>query len=381
MSLNPPNTFARVGMSHVTDRLGQPYEPRMMHLDGVHINTSSQPNASPHFGTLTTLMSVAAIAEELAGHFGKPVRITFDQLENAPDRRVNGLRKRMVAGEELVYQIGLADATLEKGISLVEANMKTFRWLFEFFRQETGIEFIIRSYEECQQDPAFRRSLLRMFAQPDVFGPIIAPTNEVMRLRFPCPVCRWVDKESVHTRIVRQTSDEIIFEALCPDHGPHQARLAEDSGDYFDTNTPLRDIAKVPGLIEAGRRDRLMPLMIDGRDWSGRWDRCIHIPGVTRLGYNAWDLPARIYPPTVTDMLGAKLSKSMYVGSMYSQMPPGFADFSDFMAVYGEKGLRTLWEHVRLWAKDPAYMDRDSYTIMYFVLLLKGELSVAKIMG
>ena len=81
------------------------------------------------------------------------------------------------------------------------------------------------------------------------------------------------------------------------------------------------------------------------------------------------------------DMLGAKLSKSLYVGNLYDHMPRGFIDLNDFMAVYGEDGLEKLWSHIREWARDPAYMDRDGYTVLYFALLLAGELEQAEIMG
>ena len=377
----PKNVFARVGMSHVTKHLGDPYAQMMSGLKGIRINTSSQPNANPHFGTLVTLMCVAAIAQELSSYFGKPAYITFDMLENAPDRKKQGIRRRNVDGKEIDFQISLADSIMDDGKSLAEHNMITFLQLFDFLEKRTGIVFEVRSYRKCQSDKFFRESLLKIFNHLDVFEPIIAPSGESIRLRFPCPECKLVDKGSVNTRIIFQNESEIIFEAFCPDHGHHQATLTVDSGDYFDTNTPLRDVAKVPGLIECGRQDMMMPLMIDGRDWSGRWDRCIHLPGVAHLGYHAWDLPARIYTPVVTDLLGAKLSKSLYVGNLYEHMPRGFADLSDFMLVYGKDGLERLWNHVRQWASDPAYMDRDSYTILYFALLLADKLERANIMG
>lgn len=378
--MTQPNTFARVGMSHVTQTLGQPYEARMASLSRINLNTSSQPNANPHFGTLTTLMCAAAVAEELGSHFGVPTQITFDQLENAPDRKVSGIQTRSVGGQEVEYQISLEDALVD-GESMVDKNMATFKMLFSFFESETGIPFTIRSYRECQAHPEFRRALLQVFNDLEHFGPIVSPSGEPIRLRFPCPTCRWVDKASVFTRVVSVSAEEVVFEAFCPDHGPHRSVLAVDSEDYFDTNTPLRDISKVPGLIEDARKTDSMPVMVDGRDWSGRWDRTIHIPGVEMLGYRGSELPARIYTPVVTDTFGAKLSKSLYVGNMYAEMPPGFADFADFMEIYRDEGLRLLWEHVRQWSKDPAYMDRDSYSITYFMALLSGDLGPARIMG
>lgn len=377
----PKNVFARVGMSHLTRRIGEPYAHRVADSKGVNINTSSQPNSNPHFGTITTLMCVAAIAEELETHFQKPTQITFDMLENAPDRKVQGIQIRKVDGNDVEYYISLADSTTDEGQLLIEKNMETFYRLFSFFEHETGIPFVVRSYRECQNDPSFRRALLTMFNNQGVFEPIIAPGTEKMRLRFPCPTCKWIDKASTNTRVVSRSPEEIVFEAYCPDHGPHRAILAENRGDYFDTNTPLRDVAKVAGLIEAGKMDGHMPLMVDGRDWSGRWDRAVHVPGVALLGYPAWELPARIYPPTVTDMLGAKLSKSLYVGNLYEHIPKGFADFADFMEVYSESGLQKLWNHVREWGRDPAYMDRDSYTILYFSLLMEDKLEPASIKG
>ena len=241
--MTQPNTFARVGMSHVTHRLGQPYATRMAGLEGINLNTSSQPNANPHFGTLTTLMCVAAIAEELESYFGKPTQITFDQLENAPDRKVNGIQVHSVQGQPVEYQISLEDALLD-GTSMVDKNMATFKTLFSFFESETGIPFTIRSYRECQAQPDFRRSLLQVFNNLEDFSPIVSPSGEPVRLRFPCPICKWVDKGSVFTRTLSMSKEEVVFEAFCPDHGPHRSVLAVDSQDYFDTNTPLRDISK-----------------------------------------------------------------------------------------------------------------------------------------
>lgn len=381
MEMPHSNSFARVGMSHVTEHLGDPWVQRMEGLDGIRINTSSQPNSNPHFGTLTTMMCVAATGEELSGFYDKPVMITFDQLENAPDRKDKGIISREVNGQKTEYQISLKDSIDENGVSQAEKNMKIFRFLFGLLEEQTGISFDIRTYQECQADPEFRRSLLKIFNEAEKFKPIVAPADNTIRIRFPCPDCHWVDKGSVNTHIIEQSEEEIIFDALCPDHGHHQSVLSVDSEDFFDTNTPLRDIAKVPGLVRAGQLDNLMPLMIDGRDWSGRWDRCVHLLGTSALGVNTENLPARIYTPVVTDMLGAKLSKSLYVGDMYAQMPKGFADFSHFMQEYGRVGLNTLWEHVRQWPKDPAYIDRDSYTITYFMLLLSGKLDNANIMG
>lgn len=374
------NKFARVGISHVTSHIGQHMIPKINGKDWIHINTSSQPNSNPHFGTVTTMMTVFAIAEELRRFFQIPVKITFDQLENAPDRSVNGLRVREAKGQKVEYQISLADAKDEAGISLCEKNMGTFKRLFDFLSGQTGVEYRIRSYHECQSLPSFRQALIAMFQLPEVFTPIVSPDEGVMRLRFPCPVCHWVDKGSVHTNLTSSYGNTLVFSAYCPEHGEHQAVLHPTSGDYFDTNTPLRDVAKGFSLVEEGKSENSLPVMVDGRDWSGRWNNLIFSEGITRLGHAFHNLPFRFYTPTITDRLGAKLSKSLYVGQdTYSYMPEGFMNYEAFMLSYGQSGLERLWQHIRLWAADPAYLDRDSYSVDYFRLLLEGQLPEAEI--
>ena len=374
------NKFARVGISHITSNIAQHMEPKMKGRDWIHINTSSQPNSNPHFGTITTMMTVFAIAEELRGHFAVPVRVTFDQLENAPDRSAKGLMMRSFRGADVEYQISLRDSFNDRGESLVAQNMKAFNSLFNYLSAETGIEYRVRSYDECQQSPHFRRALLSMFQQPDIYTPIVAPDEGNMRLRFPCPECKWVDKGSVHTHAAETKKDSILFSAECPDHGTHTALLSAGSKDFLDTNTPLRDIAKGAALIEEARDERSLAVMVDGRDWSGRWNNLIFSEGITRLGYAFQDLPFRFYSPTITDRLGAKLSKSLYVGrDTYNYMPDGFMNYESFLATHGEKGLSKLWNHVRQWPKDPAFLDRDSYSIDYFRLLLNDQLPPAEV--
>lgn len=369
------NKFARVGISHVTSHIAQHMIPKVKGKDFIHINTSSQPNSNPHFGTMTTMMTVFAIAEELKNYFGIPVKITFDQLENAPDRSSQGLKKVLVDGEEIEYQISLRDSIDKDGKSLVDKNMLAFKDLFSFLQEQTKIPLTIRSYEECQASPFFRRALIDMFNNQEIFTPIVAPDEKHMRLRFPCPCCKWVDKASIHTHVRKVSKDAVAFSAFCPEHGQHTALLTETSKDFFDTNTPLRDVAKGAALISESKKENSLAVMVDGRDWSGRWNNLIFSEGITRLGHPFHELPFRFFSPIITDRLGAKLSKSLYVGQdTYNYLPDGFMNYESFLNTYGKKGLVKLWNHVRSWAKDPAYLDRDTYSIDYFRLLLDGKL-------
>ena len=64
----------------------------------------------------------------------------------------------------------------------------------------------------------------------------------------------------------------------------------------------------------------------------------------------------------------------MWGQNTYNYMPDGFMNYSSFIDKFEEKGLHTLWNHVKEWGEDPAYLDRDSYSVDYFDLLLKGKL-------
>lgn len=51
--------------------------------------------------------------------------------------------------------------------------------------------------------------------------------------------------------------------------------------------------------------------MVDGSDWVGIGELMNHVLGL--WGYNAKDLPTRIFTPLIEDWSGAKFSKSVYV--------------------------------------------------------------------
>ncbi len=375
------NIFSRVGMSYITDHIGAPYKKRVAEKTGILINTSAQPNSNPHFGTITTLMCVFAIAEELRDYFEKPVRIVFDMLENAADRKFQGVKEKVVKGKKVQYQISLADSEDEYGVSVLDRKMESFYQIFDFLKRKTKISMEIRSYAECQKDPSFRSALLQIYNRMEEFKGIISIDYNGLRLRFPCPECKWIDKKGVFTETVSGLEEGIVFKSFCPDHGAHTAKLSKKSDDYFDTNTPLRALAKAMSLIEFEKRENWVPIMIDGRDWTGRWDRHIHMKGLDLLGYRTSEFPERIFTPNVTDYLGAKLSKSLYVDDFYDYLPAGFADMNNFLEIYGWEGMEILWKEIRKWATDPAYIERDAYTVKYFELLLSGNLDNSEIKG
>ncbi|NKC19988.1 hypothetical protein CWC29_014320 [Pseudoalteromonas sp. S4498] len=355
--------YPPVGIVHITDTVGKLLEPHIAEKQGIHINTSAQPNSNPHLGTVTTLMTAFAIGEYLRSYFNLPVRLTFDQLENAPGE------KQTADGIE--YQKSLGDTMGDRGISLANEYMKSFRWVFDFLSQLTDIPYKICSYDDFQKKPAFRRNLLKILQNKEQFSSFLSPTDKVIRFRFPCPKCRWVDKSSKTTRILSFDEDHAVLSSRCFKHGEHQIILSEKSSDFIDTNTPLRDVAKGATLIEEGQHSNELMVMCDGGDWAGVWNMQVFCNGITRLGYPYESLPFRFFSPIITDWSGAKFSKSLYVKAhAYEYLPEGLINFEKFIEFYGKSGFLQLWEEVRSWPEEPKKLFRN-YSIDYFQLMLQ----------
>ncbi len=355
--------YPPVGIVHITSQVAHLVAPHLGGKQSIHVNTSAQPNSHPHLGTVTTLMTAFAIGEYLGRHFNLPVKLTFDQLENAPgDKRCEG---------GIEYQKSLGDCISESGISLADQYMESFHWVFDDLSQRTGIPYQLCSYQDFQAKRAFRLNLLKILQRQEEFAPFLAPAAQTIRFRFPCPKCSWVDKSSQTVRLVEVSEHRAVLSSQCFQHGDHQIVLSETSTDFIDTNTPLRDIAKGGALIEEGRESNALMVMCDGGDWAGVWNMQIFCNGITRLGYPYTELPFRFFAPIITDWSGAKFSKSLYVRSnAYEYLPEGLANLQKFLSVYGKTGFEKLWQEVSSWPKDPKKLFRN-YSIDYFKLVLE----------
>ncbi len=355
--------YPPVGIVHITNQVAQLIAPHLGNKQRIHINTSAQPNSHPHLGTVTTLMTAFAIGEYLGQHFNLPVKLTFDQLENAP------AEKRIEGGIE--YQKSLGDHLREDSGSLADQYMESFRWVFDDLSQRTGIPYQICPYRDFQAKPVFRRNLLKILQRQEEFAPFLAPATQTIRFRFPCPRCGWVDKSSKTVQVVEISKDRAVLSSRCFQHGEHQMILSEISTDFIDTNTPLRDVAKGCTLIEEGRESNDLMVMCDGGDWAGVWNMQIFCNGIIRLGYSYTELPFRFFAPIITDWSGAKFSKSLYVRSnAYEHLPEGLINLQKFLKTYGKPGFEKLWQEVSSWPKDPSKLFRN-YSIDYFSLVLE----------
>ena len=122
------------------------------------LNTSSQPNSIPHLGTLTTLMSVFAIAEELKRVYKLNVLVQFDEIECSP--------KEFIEVEGHKYVKSISDMFVESNISISDINMNYYYEILNFLKQESGINYQVRTYQEFQEN----KSKLTIALGKDVAG-------------------------------------------------------------------------------------------------------------------------------------------------------------------------------------------------------------------
>ncbi len=356
--------FPPVGIVHISGDIADLVAPYVGSKTEININCSGQPNSHPHLGTVTTLLTGFAIARHLSKTLGLPASFTFDQLENAPaeQREENGI----------IYQRSL-EHTIDGESDKAAVYMESFRWIFDTISERSGIPYKIRPYRDFQALRVFRRSLLAILKRSGEFAPLLSPREKRIRFRFPCPVCRWVDKPSSTVRVEEVTAEHAVLSSICFRHGIHRLVLSESNSDFVDTNTPLRAVGKGAVLIEESQQDDKLIAMCDGGDWAGTWLLHVFAQGVCRLGYDVREFPVRFFAPLVTDWSGAKFSKSLYVrGDAYRYLPQGLINFSEFMNSYGPRGFDILWEEVCDWAGDAKKLFRN-YSVEYFRLLLEGE--------
>jgi len=357
--------YPPVGIAHISSDISDLVKSRIKGKTNIVINCSSQPNSHPHLGSVTTFMTAFAIGKHLGEKLHLPVSLVFDELENAPGEKciVN----------EIEYQLSLADV-FQDGISLADKYIGTFKKIFDQLSSITSIPYTIKPYQIFQSQQHFRDAIFNIFLEKEKFEKILSPNEENLRLRFACPICKYVDKPSINTRLKSQSNESLVFESRCFKHGKYDVIVKRDNDTFIDTNTPLRSVAKGVQLIEESKNSRSLTVMVDGGDWSGVWALNIFAQGLSELGYKVSDFPMRFFAPIIVDWSGAKFSKSLYVKSdAYKYLPQGLIDFSKFEEAYGEKGFDLLWKEVCSWVDSPKKLFRN-YSVDYFKLLLQKKI-------
>lgn len=354
--------FPPVGIAHITRDLSDLVRRRVKGRQGIELSCSMQPNGSPHIGSLVTLMTVVALGRHFSDSFGVPALVTFDQLENAPADSIT------IDGR--VFTRSLADVMVDD-VSRAEKNMQVFRRMLAELCDQAGVQWRVRTYKELQGSPAFRRMLLEMVVERAEFADIFSPSEQRLRIRFPCPQCGLSDKDASGIDYDVVESDFAILSSECPHHGRFSVRISPESTDFVDTNAPIRSVLKACVMLEENHNRNYASIITNGNDWSGVWLQRIFCEGIAALGYDYRDIPLQLFTPMILDWSGAKLSKTQYVRSDAYRYLPDYIVDSGLMGK-ADRGFQNIWSEVRGWVKDPRKFFRN-YSVAYIEGVLALE--------
>ncbi len=351
--------YPPVGMAHITNKLSDLILYKYRNQKKIIINTSAQPNSSPHLGTITTLMSAFALANKIRDDLKVQTEVQFDELENSPAEIVeyNG---------EIFYKDQRHSYYNHETKEL--ANMRRFKEILEILSTYANLPYYIRSYNEFQSNKFVRRTLINIINEKEYFKKLLFPSSSDLHVRTICPICG-LGKKNIKKLKEKHNKNEIFLKGDCPIHGSYEINVTESNKEYVDLNTQFRDLTKGAAMLEEDKKNNTLTIMLDGSDWSGIWAQRIHTEGLVKLGFN--EFPIRLFAPVILDWSGAKFSKSLYLkNDAYKDINKAFISYDNFINYYGVQGMNKLWEEVRSWIEEPKKFFRD-YSVDYFQMIME----------
>lgn len=139
--------------------------------------------------------------------------------------------------------------------------------------------------------------------------------------------------------MVSHSDEEARFEAVCFRHGRYEATVRADGQDdsYLDLNTLYRNLVKE---LDCSVNDSsTLHVMVKGGDWI--FGSILVDWAFAAMGYNALQVPMRVFTPQIVAETGAKLSKSLIRSgdASMSSVPEWLLDmgkFADLRVDYAE---------------------------------------------
>jgi len=353
--------FPPVGIVHITNNITDLIKYKLKGKNKVIINTSAQPNSSPHLGTITTIMSCFALAKHIKTTLNIDSEIQFDELENSPCEKVEY--------DGVLYYRDQKHSYNENGKTFEEINMNGFKEILDAISEYSNVNYTIRTYNDFQKNTSVRKAVIDIVNDKEFFKELLFPSTNELHIRSLCPECGLGRKE-INDLDLSLEDDIITLKEQCPIHGEYTTVIKSDNSDYVDINTQFRDLTKGIAITDEDKQNNTLTIMLDGGDWGGTWSQRIHTEGMVRLGYN--DFPIRLYAPVILDWSGAKFSKSLYLKeNSYKDINQAFVNYDNFKRIYTEKGLFKLWQEVESWISEPKRFFRN-YTVDYFMEVMEG---------
>lgn len=351
--------YPPVGIAHVTNKLSDLILYKYKGQKKIIINTSAQPNSSPHLGTITTLMTAFALASKIRDDLKVETGVQFDELENSPAETIeyNG---------EIYYKDQRHSYYNQE--SKEQVNMRRFEEILEKLSIFANVPYSIRSYNEFQNNKYVRRAIINIVNEKKYFKELLFPSEADLHIRTICPTCG-LGKKSIKKLEEKHNRNELILKGCCPLHGQYEIKITENNKEYVDVNTQFRDLTKGVAMLEEDMENNTLTIMLDGGDWAGIWAQRMHTEGLIKLGFT--EFPIRFFAPVILDWSGAKFSKSLYLkNDAYKDTNSAFINYDNFIEYYGEYGMDKLWNEVKSWIDEPKKFFRN-YSVDYFQMVME----------
>ena len=338
------------GASYVFEKEFIPYILGNLRKDKLKISVGAQPNSSPHFGTLETIVLAFALAHKIKEYDTKKcVTILYEVIETAPSETV------VIDG--IKYQKSLS-FTGKIGMYFAE-----YVDILEHYKSLTGIDYEIRYQHEFNSQPETQAVFATVLKNREYVSRKLDQKYGNLRVRMSCPVCGLTDKNSVNNEY---TEDTVTF--YCPNHGKYSVNIHDDISK-LEYNSPLRNLIR--GMVYTAVNNSAAYdyeiLRITGSDYAGFYQEELRYKIASYLGCDVHNMSMIFYAPLVVDWSGAKLSKSLYVREgAYHDIPRTFVNYSFLKKDLGYKGLDILYDIVLKWTDNP-YMLFRHYSIYYFI--------------
>ncbi|KDR70140.1 hypothetical protein GALMADRAFT_103276 [Galerina marginata CBS 339.88] len=319
------------------------------------LHIGSQPNSSPHIGTIITFTVAFFLAARLQQEHKRDVLICLDVVDTAPSQQleIDGLR----------YQKS------QRFTREMDNYMEDFVEILDALKNRTGVEYLVRTQSEFLGDPHVPTALREIIRNREVLGASFSPNKGNLAIRSACPRtdCGLADKDGVQN-VYSYSDDKSTIEFRCPRHGPYTLNLFDlDHIRQLEFNTPLRNLLRTK--VFACDPDASW-IHVTGDDYSGYyqeqllWRNIRHEEGLVI-----------VYAPLIVDWSGAKLSKSLYVKSgAYQYLKDDNKDYIISYEIFKKQGkdLEVIFDEVMDWVKHPFKLFR-SYSIAYIDALFQGD--------
>ena len=317
--------------------------------DRIVISIGSQPNSSPHFGTLIVFSTAFSLAKKMSDLSPtKNVTVLFEVVDTAPSEtlEIDGVK----------YQRSL------KNTGKINNNFGDYMEILEYFKKLTGINYNIRFQSEFNKQKYIYPIVREVIQNRNILSPILDPKYEKLRIRVACPKCGLADKNGINTRF---EGDNII--SYCPEHGEFITNIKYES-DKLEYNTPVRNLVRgvAYGMHNEDQEHNYQIMRITGSDYAGFYQEELLYKPASIIKFPIEKLPAILYTPLVLDWSGAKLSKSLYVREgAYSDLPSYLINYEYMKNIFGIEGLYIINNITNDWIENPYLLFRN-YSIYYF---------------